>query len=288
MYDSLARIERQLADIELDSLRKTYIATRPKLLERATAIQAIPGFWSTVIDEAPVEIDQRIQPRDVPALSCLVRLDAERFEILDAEHGEPRSIKLSFTFKPNVWFHDESIEKRFYWRTSDNGSSGLVSDPVKIHWRDHDLTEGLLEVAANLWEKEKELKANGQTSEDMKATAEYKTLVEKIQRTPQDAISFFGLFGYRGHHISAQKSFDATKTQQNLTKGAEQGREAEEESSPLPDTEIYPHGGEVAVAVCEDLYPGATQYFTAAKERDAKISDGEIGSTSSDSEEHSD
>ncbi|KAL8953819.1 MAG: hypothetical protein Q9222_000328 [Ikaeria aurantiellina] len=303
MYNSLARIEKQLADIELNCLRKTYIATRPKLLERAAAIKAVPDFWSTVIDEAPTEIDQRIQPRDVPALSCLISLDVERFEILDGEHGEPRSIKLSFTFKRNQWFHDETIEKRFYWRTSGNGWSGLVSDPVKIHWKDRDLTDGLLELAGNLWEKQEELKqTNGQDSDEIRATAEYMTLVEKVQRTPQDAISFFGLFGYRGLHISARQSLDAIQRQQHSAEGSEHWRDMEEELPPLPDTEIYPHGGDVAIAVSEDLYPGAIQYFSklliklrsselclhvaaAAKERDAKISDGELGNTSSDSEE---
>ncbi|KAL8945246.1 MAG: hypothetical protein Q9211_000205 [Gyalolechia sp. 1 TL-2023] len=158
MYDTLARVEKELAEIELDCLRKTYIASRPKLLERATAIEAIPDFWSTVIDEAPAEIDQRIQPRDVPALNCLTGIDVERFEVVDADNGEARSIKLTFKFKPNEWFHDETIEKKLHWRMSKSGWSGLVSEPVRIHWKDRDLTEGLLDMAFNLWQKENELK----------------------------------------------------------------------------------------------------------------------------------
>lgn len=161
MYDTLARIEKQLADIELDYLRKTYIATRPKLLERAAAIEAIPDFWPTVIDEAPAEIDQRIQPRDVPALNCLTDIDVERFEVLDADNGEARSIKLKFSFKPNQWFYDETIEKTFYWRMNKSGRSGLVSEPVKVRWKDRDLTEGLLDMAFNLWQKEVELEVCG-------------------------------------------------------------------------------------------------------------------------------
>lgn len=157
MYDALARIEEQLADIELECLRRTYTATRPKLLERAAAIKTIPDFWPIVIDEAPPEIDQRIQPRDVSALSCVIGIDVERFEIEGAEHGEPRSIKLTFTFKLNEWFEDEKIEKKFYWRTSKDGRSGLVSEPVVIHWKERDLTEGLLDMAVKLWEKEQEL-----------------------------------------------------------------------------------------------------------------------------------
>lgn len=157
MYDALARIEEQLADIELQYLRRTYTATRPKFLERAAAIQSIPDFWSTVIDEAPAEIDHRIQPRDVSALNCLTGIDVERFEVQDAEHGEPRSVKLTFTFKPNEWFADEKIEKRFYWRMSKHGWSGLVSEPASIGWKHRDLTEGLLDMAVKLWKKEQEL-----------------------------------------------------------------------------------------------------------------------------------
>ncbi|KAL8738866.1 MAG: hypothetical protein Q9181_000393 [Wetmoreana brouardii] len=285
MYIALARIEEQLADIELDNLRKAYIATRPKFLERSTAIHAVPDFWSTVIDEAPTEIDQRIQPRDVPALNCLTGIDVERFEVQDAGRGEPRSIKLTFSFKSNQWFHDEKIEKRFFWRMSKNGWSGLVSEPVSIQWKERDLTDGLLDMAVKLRKKEQEFEANGQDRDAVGATDEFMTLVERVQRTPQDAISIFGLFGFRGHHISAEESATAIKRKQNMVGGVEQWEELNGESPPLPDIEIYPHGEEVAVAFSEDLYPGATQYFTAAKERDAKMSDEEPVSGPDQSEE---
>ncbi|KAL8943705.1 MAG: hypothetical protein Q9216_000904 [Gyalolechia sp. 2 TL-2023] len=308
MYDTLARIEEEIANIELEYLRKTYTATRPKLLERATAIEAIPDFWPTVIDEAPTEIDQRIQPRDVPALNCLTGIDVERFEVLDADNGEARSIKLTFSFKPNEWFHDETIEKKLHWRMSKNGWSGLVGEPVRVHWRDRDLTEGLLDMAFNLWQKEKELEvsrsctqqqiktlilhtqqARGQNRDDIGATDEFKLLVEKVERTPQDAISIFGLFGFRGHHISAQESLSAMDGKNGMVEGAKSGVEGPEKGLPaLPGTEIYPHGEEVAVAFGEDLYPGATQYFTAAKERDTKISEEELVSDSDNSQSSDD
>ncbi|KAI4242922.1 MAG: hypothetical protein L6R40_003795 [Gallowayella cf. fulva] len=288
MYETLAGIERQLAAIELDYLRKTYIATRSKFLERATAIDAIPDFWSTVIDEAPAEIDQRIQPRDVPALNCLVGVDLERFEIQDADHGEPRSIKLTLTFRPNEWLSDERIEKRFYWRTSANGWSGLVSEPVRIHWKNRDLTDGLLDLAINLWKKELEFEAGGLTEKEIKSTKEYVALIEKVQRTPQDAISFFGLFGFRGRHVSVTESVTAVGKKESMTRGSKQSEQVNEELSPLPDTEIYPHGEELVTALSEDLYPGATHYYTTAKERDARVSDEELVNSSDLSEESDD
>ncbi|KAL8783287.1 MAG: hypothetical protein Q9213_004721 [Squamulea squamosa] len=276
MYDTLALIETQLAAIELDYLRKTYIATRPKFLERATAIRAIPDFWSTVLDEAPAEIDQRIQPRDVPVLSCLTSIDIERFEIKDADNGEPRSIKITLNFKPNEWLCDNQIEKRFYWRMSHNGWSGLVSEPVNVRWKNKDLTDGLLDLAVNLRKKELDLEAYALPKEHIYTTEEYQVLLKKVQRTPQDAISIFGFLGFRGHHISAAESAASTRRKQDVVGGSTRMGSLDEGTPPLPDSEIYPHGEEVAVALSEDLYPGATHYFTTAKGRDAKVSDEEL------------
>ncbi|KAL9009590.1 MAG: hypothetical protein Q9173_005396 [Seirophora scorigena] len=289
MYDTLARIEEQLADIELESLRKSYIATRHKFLERASAIDAISDFWSTVIDEAPAEIDQRIQPRDVPVMNCLAGIDVERFEVQNAAHGEPRSVKLTFTFEPNGWFADKKIEKTFYWRMSKHGWSSLVSEPVGIQWKDRDLTEGLLDMAIGLWKMEQEHgQSNGQGRADVRISDEYMKLVEKVGRTPQDAISIFGFFGFRGHHVTVAESEKALERRKRMIEGVEEWEVLDSEPPPLPDTEVYPHGEEVAVAFSEDLYPGATHYFTIAKERDAKISDEEVVSDSKSSEESDD
>ncbi|KAL8873078.1 MAG: hypothetical protein Q9174_001399 [Haloplaca sp. 1 TL-2023] len=273
MYTALARIEERLADIEVAALRVSYLNSRSTLIERAKAIEAIPGFWSTVIDEAPAEIDGRIQPRDVPVLNCLKAIDVERYEVQNEANGEPRSIKLTFSFKPNQWFHDDKIEKHFSWRMSKKGWSGLVSEPVTINWKGRDLTDGLLDMAVSLRKKEQELEANGQERGLISASKEYALLVEKAQRTPQDAISVFALFGFRGHRVTAEESTAAIKMKKDMVDGVQEWRELDEESPPLPDTEIYPHGEEVAIALSEDLYPGATQYFTAAKERDANLSD---------------
>ncbi len=103
---------------------------------------------------------------------------------------------------------------------------------------------------------------SGQTRDDAKSTEEFKTLVEKIERTPQDAISIFAFFGFRGHDISAGESEEAASRTRRLAEGADQWKEMDKESPPLPDTEIYPHGEEVAIAFCEDLYPGAAHYFS--------------------------
>lgn len=92
--------------------------------------------------------------------------------------------------------------------------------------------------------------------------------MEKVERTPQDAISIFGLFGFRGHHISAQESEIAIGGKQDTAEGSRSGQEDPEKGAPtLPDAEIFPHGEEVAMAFSEDLYPGATQYFSRSDVR---------------------
>lgn len=95
-------------------------------------------------------------------LNCLTGIDVERFEVQDAERGEPRNVKLTFSFKSNQWFHDEKIEKKLFWRMSKDGWDALVSDPVTIQWKERDLTDGLLDMAVNLWKKEHELEVNGE------------------------------------------------------------------------------------------------------------------------------
>lgn len=47
------------------------------------------------------------------------------------------------------------LEKRFWYRRSKEGWSGLVSEPVRIHWRrGKDLTGGLGELVWRMWEAE--------------------------------------------------------------------------------------------------------------------------------------
>lgn len=96
--------------------------------------------------------------------------------------------------------------------------------------------------------------------------------MEKVERTPQDAISLFGLFGFRGHHIGIEESQTAMNGKQDMAEGIGSGlEEPDKEASTLPETEIYPHGEEVAVAFGEDLYPGATQYFSGSDVRSSEL-----------------
>lgn len=288
-------------------MRQNYILTQPIYAERAKLVQKIPHFWAIVAEEAPEEIDRRIQPCDTAALSFLQDIEVTRFEVSpDApETGEPRSVKIIFSFRENPLFEDQILEKKFWYRRGKDGWTGLVSDPVRIHWKEgKDVTEGLLDEVVNLFEvaikiKDIEGQTANQSGKDQfmqerldEMTTLHRTLVDKLandlKNIPQDAVSFFAWFGYRGREISAEESLEAarkeTQKRTDLKSGKEiipgnkvatedgDGNDVESVASKAIvldevdgnelDLEIFPAGEELAVAISEDLYPGAIKYFS--------------------------
>lgn len=288
-------------------MRQNYILTQPIYAERAKLVQKIHHFWVIVTEEAPDEIDRRIQPCDTAVLSFLEEIEVTRFEIsLDApETGEPRSVKIAFSFRDNPWFEDQVLEKKFWYRRGKDGWTGLVSDPVQIHWKKgKDVTEGLLDVAVNLFEvatkvKEIEDQIANQSSTDPsmqerldEMSALHRSLADKLadnlNNISQDAVSFFAWFGYRGREVSAEESVEATRKETQTRKHRKSGKETvpgynamaedgdenddesrvckaialDEEDGNELDCEIFPGGEELAVAISEDLYPGAIKYFS--------------------------
>ena len=288
-------------------MRQNYILTQPIYAERAKLVQKIPHFWAIVAEEAPEEIDRRIQPCDTAALSFLQQIEVTRFEISsDApETGEPRSVKIVFSFRENPLFEDQVLEKKFWYRRGKDGWTGLVSDPVQIHWKKgKDVTEGLLDKAVHLFEVANQLKEIGgqvanhsgkdrsmQERLDELSTL-HRTLVEKLANNlktiPQDAVSFFAWFGYRGREVSAEESAEAIRKETHERKHLKSGKHIvpgdkvvaedgdgnnvestaskaialEEEDGNEFGCEIFPAGEEMAVAISEDLYPGAIKYFS--------------------------
>lgn len=288
-------------------MRQNYILTRPIYAERAKLVQKIPHFWAIVAEEAPEEIDRRIQPCDTAALSFLQQIEVTRFEISsDApETGEPRSVKIVFSFRENPLFEDQVLEKKFWYRRGKDGWTGLVSDPVKIHWKKgKDVTEGLLEKAVHLFEvanklKEIEGQVTNHSGKDQpmqerldELSTLHRTLVDKLANNlktiPQDAVSFFAWFGYRGREVSAEESAEAIRKETRERKHLKSGKQIvpgdnvvaedgdgndvesiaskaialDEEDGNEFDCEIFPAGEEMAVAISEDLYPGAIKYFS--------------------------
>lgn len=280
------------------AVRQNYILTRSIFADRANIVEKIPHFWAIVFEEAPEEIDRFIQPCDTDALNTLQTLHVSRFDVsFDApEVGEPRSVKLTFTFGENPWFEDRVLEKTFWYRLSRTGFTGLVSEPVRIHWKEgKDLTEGLLDESSRLFEIETDIKRIEKQSEQGHGSQEIlnglkasrHTLIEKLEQrlksTQQDAISFFAWFGYRGRNVSAEESAEVLQNEINRSrhmKGRNENGladnvildepEAESVASKVPlmiegselDHEIFPAGEELALAISDDLYPGAVKYFS--------------------------
>ena len=218
-----------------------------------------------MIEQAPLEIDQFIQPSDSAVLaSCLRSIDVVRFEVPPAaasakdggQSGSPRSVSIKFTFAPNDWFHDEVLEKTFWFRRrAVDGWTGLVSVPVRIRWKGkgEDLTEGLTDVAYAAWEAEQKLKIamtttttgadddhnkssinatsrNGKKQKEQKTHTrgtlpEYLELEKKLEESTEGSLSFFAWFGFRGRDVSAEESITAMKVERERREKIRRGEQ---------------------------------------------------------------
>ena len=171
------------------------------------------------------------------------------------------------------------LEKKFWFRRTDDGWSGLVSDPVLIHWKKgKDLTHGLTDAAYRAWEAEQKSSAatNGsQTGAKGKGPAkrlpEQKVVIKKMEKVSEGSLSFFTWFGFRGRHITAEESAAATTKEEErrarIAKGETLPAEEEEpRCEAAAETErlmeVFPAGEDLAMAISEDLFPGALKYFS--------------------------
>jgi hypothetical protein len=253
-------------------------------------------FWMRVFASAPPEIDEYILSNDAAVLGeCLENMTVERFELDAQGNGEPRSLRFTFEFKTgeeNPFFTNQKLVKEFYWRSEISKSAsgrtrtweGLVSEPVRINWKkDMDLTKGLLDAACDLAEAEK--KKGG----DRKKLPEYAALVKKVEEVEAEeanadeedddteepspvGVSFFGFFGYRGRDVSAAKSKESAKeidarwakvqNGEDIDEAGDSDDEEEDEDDDgLEEAEIFPDGDDLAVAIAEDLWPDALNYY---------------------------
>ena len=243
----------------------------------------IPKFWPLVLEQAPMDIDEYIQPSDSALLlTALTSLSVSRFEIdADEKKGDPRSVAIRFEFADNEHFEDKVLEKKFWWRYSRDGFASLVSEPVDIKWKKgKDLTDGLLSLVKAAWDEQqaapkKEVK-KGEKAEKVELTEKQKALKEKIDKTGMGGVSFFAWFGYIGENISAEESAAALKEDEEERRKRKAGEETEEkdddeemeddeesddEDDDEDDLEIFPTGDAVAMAITDDLWPGALKYF---------------------------
>jgi hypothetical protein len=254
------------------AVRKQYELSKPLYTRRREVISKIPSFWALVFEEAPVEIERYIQPSDSQVFAeCLIGLEVERFEV----NTQPRSFSLRFEFSPNKWFEDSVIEKKFWYRRASDNWAGLVSEPVKIHWKQNgDLTHGLTDAAFQLWENSKGL-SNGTVSiGKTKGTPEYEALVKKLENSDIFHNSFFTLFSFISARrwVSAEESAKADAAEADRRKQRAAGvkvDDPEEEDSLTEDvdTMVCPYGDDLAQFVAEDTFPNAIKYFSKSRTR---------------------
>lgn len=256
-------------------VRQQVQLNKPLYEKRNKIVSRIPNFWPLVVEQAPPDIDEYIQPSDSALLlSSLTSLSVSHFEIENGGTGDPRSIAIRWEFSENDYFEDTVIEKKFWQRRARDGWTGLVSEPVEIRWKKgKDLTNGLLGMVKRVWDVEQTLhveKKNHRGGGEL--TAEQKALKKKIENTGLGGISFFAWFGYIGRRVSAEESRlaiekEAARRKQRAegnTAGGEDEEEAEEgeDDEEEVEYEIFPDGDSLAVAISEDLWPGAIKYFS--------------------------
>jgi hypothetical protein len=269
-----------LANSSISSLVRQQVSlTAPLYERRSKTVSQIPNFWPLVLEQAPPDIDQYIQPSDSALLlSHLTSVSVEHFELNlsspDKITGDPRSVTIRFEFSENEHFSDGVLEKKFWYRRAKDGWAGLVSEPVRIQWKkDKDLTGGLLDMVCDA--RAVELKAtNGKVTAQNASnlTPEQKALKKKIENTSMGGLSFFAWFGFIGRKVSAEESAEAAakedeRRKQRKAKTSPQSSidnaDEEEEDGDLDmSLEIFPEGDELAIAFTEDLWPGAIKYFS--------------------------
>jgi hypothetical protein len=262
------------------SVRQQYTLSKPLYEKREKLVAKVPNFWPLVIEQAPPDVDQYIQPSDSAVLlSSLTSVSVSHFEIENGGKGDPRSIAIKMEFADNEYFENKVLEKKFWYRRSRDGYAGLVSEPVPIKWKaGKDLTQGLLDLVIKVWEQDKKLAQSNGTGQPKKKvqskdwTADQKALREKIDAFGLGGVSFFCWFGYRGEDVSAEES--AIAVEEDKKRRAEKAKsltpepneeddenEDDEEEDPLA-LDIFPDGDDLAVAFAEDLWPSAPKYFS--------------------------
>ncbi|EEY18133.1 hypothetical protein D7B24_002285 [Verticillium nonalfalfae] len=271
-YEQLAAIEREFEDVETEIIRKQYELTRPLYEKRQAIISKIPNFWPLVLEQAPPDIDEYIQPQDSALLlAALKNVSVSRFDIENGAQGDPRSVSIKLEFGDNDFFEDKVVEKKFWYRHSDE-FTGLISEPVTLRWKaGKDLTGGLLDLVKKVWDSDATAWKGGKGD-----SAEAKALRAKMEETGMGGVSFFAWLGYVGRRITEAESKAAfeketREIQMRLNGEKVDGDEEmeDDEDDEDDDLEIFPGGDDLAQAIAVDLWPEALKYFAQAQEMEA-------------------
>ncbi|KAH9822118.1 Nucleosome assembly protein (NAP) [Teratosphaeria destructans] len=281
-YEELAELEDEFESIDVEIMRKQYELSKTAYAKRAQAVAKIENFWPLVFEQCGPEIDAFISPQDSQLINAhLVDFQVSRPELdTKGTDGNPRTLRVTFTFSENPYFEEKVLEKTFYYRRASDDWTGLVSEPVKITWKKgKDLTEGMSEMVWKLWEARR--KAGDMRS---KTVPEYAALEKKMESVTDS--SFFNWFGWVSNrrYVSAEESDKATKAYQakkaKKAKGeevAEKGEEEDDVSDEYDQTvEVHPDGESLAYSLVEELWPGAIRLFMQAQQDDEELSEADF------------
>ncbi|KAI0977187.1 nucleosome assembly protein [Xylaria arbuscula] len=300
-YEALADLEEDFEDVEVEIIRQQYALSKPLYEKREKLVAQITNFWPLVIEQAPRDIDQYIQPSDSAVLaSSLTSVSVSRFEIENGGQGDPRSVSIKLEFSENEYFENKVLEKKFWFRHHSQGE-WLVSEPVPIKWKaGKDLTQGLLDLVVKVWEQDKtkyQSLGTGKKDTSEKLTADEEALVDKIDTIGLGGVSFFCWFGYHGQYVTAEENAARVEKNKKRRAARAEGKTPEPEEviddagflDDLQTSEIFPDGDELAIAFSDDLWPNAIKYFKIAQEAaDDDISDIDFEEDGGEEEEDSD
>ena len=256
-------------------MRHEEVLSRPIFKKRQAVISRIPHFWPLVFEQAPLELDPFIQPTDSRIFAESLRsFEISRFEVGEdgtvAPGGSPRSLLIRFGFGPNEWFEDDVLEKKFWFRKGSDSWNGLVSEPVRIRWKQgKDLTDGLTDQAWELFEERRKRLGSPDEKSAAKKLPQWTTLAENVESHFDGELSFFAWFAFvaERRYVTAEESVAATATEIERMERRKKGEKAEEPASDDggeadEGVEVFVHGEEVATLLAEDVWPHAISYFS--------------------------
>ena len=125
-------------------------------------------------------------------------------------------------------------------------------------------------MVCTAWEVEAKAKESGEIIKGL--SNEQKVLKKKIDNTGMGGLSFFAWFGFIGRRVSAEENAAATALEfskraarmsgKKLVQEDDEDEEEDDEDDVDMSLEIFADGDELAIAIAEDLWPGAIKYFS--------------------------
>lgn len=136
--EAIQRLEDKFDDLEVELIRVSTKRHAVLFEERKELVKSLPDFWAQVFLNLEM-LNIYFDAEDADVFKYLTDFDVER----TGEDGDPRPVKLHFSFGTNPYFSNEKLTKEF---TLVSGAPALKADfepseeletkPVSISWKD--------------------------------------------------------------------------------------------------------------------------------------------------------